>query len=185
MPDNDEDRRREIARAYMRDWEAKNREHRRAYNKKRYQEKKEVLREQSATRVAAWVKENPEARREIQARYREKNREKLREAHHKYIRDENGELTAEYKARLESKTAKWRQGLEEMAGRPRPEVCDICAGPPDEGKSLHYDHCHQTGGFRGWLCRECNLMLGNARDNPQRLRDGAAYLEGILTNKAD
>jgi hypothetical protein len=42
---------------------------------------------------------------------------------------------------------------------------------------MHYDHCHQTGKFRGWLCRKCNLMLGNAEDDPSRLREGASYLE--------
>lgn len=42
---------------------------------------------------------------------------------------------------------------------------------------LHWDHCHKTGKFRGWLCRNCNLMVGYAKDCPKTLRRAAEYLE--------
>jgi hypothetical protein len=158
MPYDDEETGRAIKSAAFRTWNAENRAARAAYQKE-------------------YAQKNREAILENKRRYREKNREKLRAAHHSYIRDESGELTETYKERLEVKTAKWRQDLETMAGRPRPKVCDICGGPPDPKKGMHYDHCHQTGKFRGWLCRKCNLMLGNAEDDPSRLREGAAYLD--------
>jgi hypothetical protein len=44
------------------------------------------------------------------------------------------------------------------------------------------DHCHDTGGFRGWLCDPCNVVLGMVKDRPEILRDLADYLERV-TNK--
>lgn len=42
---------------------------------------------------------------------------------------------------------------------------------------LHYDHCHKSGKFRGWVCRACNLMIGYSKDCPKTLRRAADYLE--------
>ena len=39
------------------------------------------------------------------------------------------------------------------------------------------DHDHATGKPRGLLCAPCNTMLGYVKDNPQTLRNLAAYLE--------
>ncbi len=64
-------------------------------------------------------------------------------------------------------------------------VCAICKehidldipglNAPDKG---HMDHCHDTGKIRGILCRACNWMLGNGKDDPNRLLAGAKYLAG-------
>ncbi len=53
-------------------------------------------------------------------------------------------------------------------------VCGICKTP---GKPLCVDHCHATGKVRGLLCRDCNLRLGNYKDNPVFTRPAPAYLE--------
>jgi hypothetical protein len=56
-------------------------------------------------------------------------------------------------------------------------VCAICASPSPNTKSgWHTDHDHQTGRVRGVLCHHCNLLLGNARDNPLILASAARYL---------
>jgi Recombination endonuclease VII len=53
-------------------------------------------------------------------------------------------------------------------------ACAICKM---RAKPLCVDHCHATGKVRGFLCRNCNLGLGNYNDNPDLHRAGAAYLE--------
>jgi hypothetical protein len=56
--------------------------------------------------------------------------------------------------------------------------CKICNIVQEELiKALAVDHCHTTGKVRGLLCRECNLMLGNANDNIENLKAAIAYLE--------
>lgn len=158
MAYNDDEASRAIKGAYMRTWTAQNREARAAY-------------------MREYVKNNRDAINENRRRHREKNREKIRQASRLAIRDENGQITEKEKKHQERNRAQRHIDLETMAGRPRPEICDICGGPPDPKRGMHFDHCHKTHRFRGWLCRKCNLMLGNAEDDPTRLRDGAAYLE--------
>lgn len=41
----------------------------------------------------------------------------------------------------------------------------------------HVDHNHDTNEVRALLCRYCNVMLGQAFDDPAVLRAAAAYLE--------
>ena len=56
--------------------------------------------------------------------------------------------------------------------------CEICGR---QCESLDFDHDHATGLFRGWLCRACNLALGQFRDDPELLRKAAAYVEAKRT----
>lgn len=58
--------------------------------------------------------------------------------------------------------------IEEQGG-----LCAICR----EAKPLQRDHDHTTGFIRGLLCRECNIILGIAKDSPDLLRRAVAYLE--------
>ena len=59
--------------------------------------------------------------------------------------------------------------------RPQPANCEIC-GRPRKLKSLHIDHCHATGSFRGWLCSQCNTGLGLLGDSVENLGRAVAYL---------
>lgn len=57
--------------------------------------------------------------------------------------------------------------------------CKICGDSlsfDGSGKSYAIDHCHTTGKVRGLLCRECNIMLGTARDNEEILANAIEYL---------
>jgi hypothetical protein len=48
----------------------------------------------------------------------------------------------------------------------------------NQTRRLAIDHCHKTGLIRGLLCYRCNTTLGKVEDNPELLRNMAAYLEG-------
>ena len=49
--------------------------------------------------------------------------------------------------------------------------CVICGR---EGTCM--DHCHNTGKFRGFICRKCNLGLGYFDDSPGKMVCAAEYL---------
>ena len=51
--------------------------------------------------------------------------------------------------------------------------CAICGKLVEQ---LCVDHDHETGRVRGLLCRACNLILGNADDNPNILLSAIDYL---------
>lgn len=55
--------------------------------------------------------------------------------------------------------------------------CKLCRIPFKHNP--HVDHCHVTGVVRGLLCHHCNTGIGNLRDDPQLLREAAAYLESF------
>ena len=147
-----------------------------------------------------------DARKAWQAKYREKHREKLREYQRRYRAEHPEAMKAAQKRSFEkhreaqkARQARYRAEHPELVinakrksqrrhwgapSRPEPKGCEICARP--EGRTtkdglqhgLSLDHDHQTGAFRGWLCRQCNLAIGNMMDNPALLRSAADYLEG-------
>ena len=51
--------------------------------------------------------------------------------------------------------------------------CAICGREVD----LVLDHDHGTGKNRGMLCNLCNLLLGHAGDNVERLQSAIDYLK--------
>ena len=59
--------------------------------------------------------------------------------------------------------------------RPRPASCEVC-GSTNGKERLAWDHCHTTGRFRGWLCKQCNVALGLVKDNPNTLIKLSSYL---------
>lgn len=56
------------------------------------------------------------------------------------------------------------------------KICRVCKTILNID-SARYDHCHNDGGFRGWLCHHCNTAIGFMKDNPELLRNAAQYLE--------
>lgn len=59
-------------------------------------------------------------------------------------------------------------------------ICGLKEDPNRENKhrdKLCLDHDHANGQIRDALCSDCNLAIGNMKDNPTRLRAAADYLE--------
>lgn len=55
-------------------------------------------------------------------------------------------------------------------------VCAICGKHP-KTRNLSVDHDHNTGKIRGLLCYSCNYAIGIMRDDVDRLRRAADYLD--------
>ena len=65
------------------------------------------------------------------------------------------------------------EAQELVAGRPKPKQCEVCGS---SSARIHFDHCHVSGRFRGWLCHQCNVALGMVRDSEWRLLALVDYL---------
>lgn len=55
-------------------------------------------------------------------------------------------------------------------------VCAICRRATGKTRRLSVDHDHRDGLTRGLLCRPCNDILGQARDDVEFFRRAIAYL---------
>lgn len=101
-----------------------------------------------------------------------------------YCRPCHNRTMAEIKAKKHGSVRgyhlKRRYGLTEQEvaslGHGQGELCLICL----HRRSLHVDHDHVSGGYRGLLCFGCNGGLGQFKDDPQVMRAAVDYLEGRL-----
>lgn len=125
-----------------------------------------------------WEKNNPEGLAAKQERRKEKLRSdpemraKATATHRAWCeqnRDAVNVLNVEFH----------RRKREKAAGRPRPESCECCGETPVKKKNtqIHWDHCHATGEFRGWLCARCNRVLGAVNDDVATLQKLISYLQ--------
>jgi len=83
-----------------------------------------------------------------------------------------GEKSQNWKGGKEVSEKIKKEKREIIAGRPKPEQCEICGA---FGK-IYFDHDHKTGKFRGWICPRCNWILGLAKDSKDLLNMLINYL---------
>lgn len=95
---------------------------------------------------------------------------KYREEMNKYLEKWREKSKGEHIRRFNEKRVK---KLEEVAGRPKPVICEVCGG---SGRIV-FDHDHNKGRFRGWICMGCNTTLGHVRDSKETLGKLIKYLE--------
>jgi len=96
-----------------------------------------------------------------------KNVEKCRARVRDYYR-RNSEIIKE-KARADKLKKKYGLTKEDI-----PNICDICSS--DGNGKICVDHCHKTGQVRGFLCTQCNFLIGLAKDDPKILQKAKKYL---------
>jgi hypothetical protein len=51
--------------------------------------------------------------------------------------------------------------------------CECCG---DSTSTLNWDHDHETGEHRGWICSNCNTGIGKLGDNVEGVLQGLTYL---------
>lgn len=104
-----------------------------------------------------------------QARWHAKNKEREQtQARTSYLKRTHGLTITEYDEILEAQS----------------NGCWICGKAPEEiGKRLSVDHDHSTGKIRGLLCVNCNIGLGNFRDDPRLLTRAIEYLTQDCTSQ--
>ena len=62
---------------------------------------------------------------------------------------------------------------------PKTEIC-MCCG--NKSEDIVLDHCHDTGYFRGWICRYCNAGIGQLGDNTAGVEKALVYLRKHYDN---
>lgn len=72
------------------------------------------------------------------------------------------------------KDSKLRLHLRKEYAHLKGNTCDCCN--KTHTKSLVVDHDHKTLDFRGWLCEDCNLGIGNLGDDLNGIENAIAYL---------
>lgn len=122
--------------------------------------------ERHAATRRIWNAKNRERRLEVGKKWKINNKARVRETNRR------GHYMRKFGLKLEDLDLI----LAKQNGR-----CAICAtedpGPSKGGwREWHIDHCHGKKVIRGLLCRDCNLMLGHAKDNPTTLCRAAEYI---------
>ena len=103
----------------------------------------------------AWRQANPDAMRRLKKSWNERNPERAR--------------AIQYKAHLKLRYNVTPEQVQEAFVKQN-GACAICFSV---SRKLVVDHDHDTGEFRGLLCRGCNAALGVVEANLDRI---AAYL---------
>lgn len=143
-------------------------------------------RAEAVTRAREWKAANLEkARAGGRARYA-KDPSKIKANRQRYrlknIDAYRARGRAQYRAQRARNIEAHRARLRRGAGLPEPtraapERCECCGGLPNgKNHSLHLDHCHETGRFRGWLCFRCNSAIGKLGDTIDGVLRAASYL---------
>jgi hypothetical protein len=129
--------------------------------------------------LSRWRRENPDKARAQQQRWRAKNPEKVRaQAARQYIQNKDKWRKQWRKSLLK----KYNLTAKEFDTRieAQDHRCAICRRRFEElptKRTACIDHHHGTGQIRGLLCHSCNTAIGLFRDDPDRLRAAAEYLE--------
>jgi len=141
-----------------------------------YLKNKEDILEKTKTRY------NSTSKKEYNKKYRESNKEELKiKDREKHIRRKEEVRNARLKKYFGITLKDYEEMFHNQNG-----LCKICNKPETAKQSnndtgavrmLSVDHCHETGIIRGLLCTNCNIMLGQSKDNVLILQNAIDYLK--------
>ncbi len=147
-----------------------------------YHKNGDRLRKTGRERAAKRRKDNPEDYRQKRKEYTDNNRQKLNEARTRWG------LAHRFHGILHSSRSMAKKyGYIPCLLAPKELEatfaghCSICGRLESDTHKLRMDHCHITGKFRGWLCHNCNVGLGNFLDSPIILDKAKEYLQANAT----
>ena len=137
----------------------------------------------------AWRARNPEKAAEIQRKSKEKNGERLKEQR-RIWKETNRERVREQE-RVRRAQHPWRQHAqfsgEDYAAmwQAQEGLCYLCSEAMTDPKKVRVDHdyscCPRNASCpvcrRGLVHHQCNIMIGQAHEDPGRLRRAADALE--------
>ena len=125
---------------------------------------------------------SPDKRKEYRMNIINKMSEEERVAYRKYnadrqrayLKEKRPTWTVEEKKRRNRMTteAAIRKRVR-IAGRPKPETCEVCG----RGGNIVFEHRHSDNKFRGWTCDRCNVALGMVDDDITVLEKLIIYLK--------
>lgn len=147
-----------------------NREQKLEYAREYRETNREAIRAKRRERARRHRQANPEAAREKDRRQRQANPEAARERWRRYDAGPRHGWDPGRRAQL----------YDDQDGR-----CYLCGDPLKPGRWTHVDHDHNCCPThkacdycrRGLACHNCNVLIGLAGDDPERLRRIAANLE--------
>jgi hypothetical protein len=91
-----------------------------------------------------------------------------------YLKEKKPTWTIEEKKRRNALGTEYaRRKRARIAGRPKPETCEICG----RGGNIVFEHRHSDNKFRGWTCDRCNVALGMVEDDITVLEKLIIYLK--------
>ena len=130
-----------------------------------------------------WRRENPERATAYSRQYYAEHREQFSDYNRTWRRENLARIIERPSEATRRDDVRTRTAarLTTLAGRPCPDVCELCGAAPGANKSLQFDHDHATGEFRGWLCIPCNtVVIGKIDRDPTMLARIVAYLEPVM-----
>ena len=155
----------------------KQRKRSRERQRKRRQNPEELAKDAAKARDIAASKPIDKRRREWrekQANYSKRNKEQLA----KYKREYNKTRSIQ----VRSANLKTKYGITVAQFNAmflaQGSCCAICRTTVSGGRNWMVDHCHVLNKIRGILCHNCNIMIGNAKDDVSILNSAISYLSG-------
>jgi hypothetical protein len=115
------------------------------------------------------------------------NTEKGKAAHFRSVTKDRKKKQQEVGGRLELRLRKIRSERGEAAAvwfKKQKPMCKICGktvykapeNSKDKQNQAVIDHDHKTGKLRGLLCHQCNVGIGNFKDDIDRMLNAILYL---------